>query len=1139
MSKLFKSFLLGAMVLALFAVGSVVAQKADEASAASCSITMTLRQGSKGAEVMCLQTSLGGLTADGSFGPKTKAAVMAWQAANGLTADGVFGPKSRAVWSAKDGGSTGGSLPAGCLPGYMYHPVSGVPCTPGTTPAQTGPVTVMLSSHNPASSTLVAGQATADLAHFDFNGSGTVTSVVLKRIGVSADSTPSNVYLFSGATRLTDAATVASNGLVTFSAGSGLFTVSGPKVVAVKADIAASTNGQTVGFQLVSYTVSGGTAQTANLSGNIHAIASASLAGVAASTVTPTGATLNPGTGVTLWQSTLTVSTRDVMMKRLSLRNTGSAPAASFANFKLYVNGTQVGTAAGVDANGYVTFDFSASPVTLVSGSRILRMDADILSGASRTVQFSLRTAADVDFVDSSFGVNVTPTSTPWAPAAASTISGSSGGTLTIEKDVSSPSSNVVNNGTDVLLGIFKATAYGEAMKIENLRVAYSSTDANIGSLRNGRVLIGGVQYGSTTTLNEDSQATPYTQYTINYTVVPGTPVMIEVRADIYDNDGADSITAGTDSLTAVIAVGSSNVARVDSLGYASYPGTAQSANQLLIATTQVTLSKDNTYADQSTTLPATNFKLGAWNLAGSSVEDVLLSTLSFDIDETTGSEFDQGDITNMYVVVKNGSTVVANPSPLATLSTDGQDNNYSISYTLPKNQSVTIELYGNLADDGLIEPAGAADAIDATDAFNADLTVTGTSLVGGSSITATSANTEGQAIAYGSATITASRDGSSPTVALAYDNQTVVSAAFKFSAVTAGFNVTDLTFTLPASGATVVQNVMLYEGSTLVASLPGGETVSFSGLTWNVPINTYKVLTVKLQLGNVGVGAGTTGADLTTTLTVFTAVNTSTGVSDASAADSGPSIESGSNPAGYAQYVHAAIPTISQSTVSTSLVNAIENDLYKFVVNPNGGTIALKQLKFTVVVNDNVGTNDTLTAGSFKLYRGSTDITSLVDIHNTAGATLESTNSLAEGTSTVIVTWSTEEQVTSSSEYTLKATPTGFSTAADDDYINTNLAYDSSAQTSGNVYLVDLDSTTAQVTVGLQNAASDASDGTIAATVTTGPNVVWSDVSALPHNETVTDDADGTQDAETSSADWRNGYLVQSMPLSGISKNN
>jgi hypothetical protein len=55
---------------------------------------MVIKIGSKGELVKILQTFLG-ITADGNFGPKTEAAVKAWQAKNGLIADGIVGPKTQ------------------------------------------------------------------------------------------------------------------------------------------------------------------------------------------------------------------------------------------------------------------------------------------------------------------------------------------------------------------------------------------------------------------------------------------------------------------------------------------------------------------------------------------------------------------------------------------------------------------------------------------------------------------------------------------------------------------------------------------------------------------------------------------------------------------------------------------------------------------------------------------------------------------------------------------------------------------------------------------------------------------------------------------------------------------------------------
>ena len=78
-----------------FLAGQGGATAAPAAPAAS-SARPTVKQGSKGADVKYLQNKLG-ITADGDFGPKTKAAVVAFQTKNGLTADGIVGPKT---WKA-------------------------------------------------------------------------------------------------------------------------------------------------------------------------------------------------------------------------------------------------------------------------------------------------------------------------------------------------------------------------------------------------------------------------------------------------------------------------------------------------------------------------------------------------------------------------------------------------------------------------------------------------------------------------------------------------------------------------------------------------------------------------------------------------------------------------------------------------------------------------------------------------------------------------------------------------------------------------------------------------------------------------------------------------------------------------------
>ncbi len=973
------------------------------------------------------------------FGPATRTAVMKYQAVKGFAQVGNTGPMTRAALNSSCSTTGGGVV------------------TPTPT---TGPVSAMLATTNPAASTLVAGQATANLAQFTFTGTGTVTNVVLQRVGVSSDSTLSNVYLFDGATRLTDAASVASNGMVTFNVPAGLFMVNGMKTITVKSDVLLGTSGQTVGVKLVSFMTSGSTtAMSANISGNIHSVASATLASVTAGTVTPSGATINPASNVTLWQSTLSISERDVMMKRLALRNTGSAPASAFQNFKLFVNGVQVGTAAGVDSMGYVTFDLANSPVTLAAGSRVVRVDADVVSGASRTVQFSLRQAADVDFVDSSFGVNVTPTSTPWA-GTANTISGTSGGSLTIEKDVTSPSTNLTLGGNDMNLGTFKFTAYGEPIKIETLRATFETSDDDVNSLRNGRILVNGVQYGSSSTLLEDTTTPGYTSYTLNYTVYPGTPVMVTIQADAFDNDGTNNLTAG-DTILAQIEVGSSNATRVDSLGSFNAPAATVNANSLTVASASISLTENTTYADQTVVLPFTNAKIGSWNLAGSSVEDVLLTTLSFDVDAVSDTTFTNGDLTNLSVVVKNSSgAIVAAPAPLGIVA--AADNNFSINYTLVKNTNLTIELFANLASDGV-------GTIGAADSFKTDLSVTGTSMISGQAVSALDVN--GQDNVFGTASITATVDASSPTASIVHDNQTVTTAAFRFAAVTSGYNVTDLTFTV--ADATAVSNVILMDGSTVVATKPGATTVIFNGLNWNVPANTNKVLTVQLQLGTVGIGAGSTGSALTTTLTAFTAQSVATGVSAAGTE---------TNPAGAAHYVYAATPSIAKVTLSSDdarLQNG-ENTLVRFTISSNGGPIEWSRLFFEVSKSDDpVLTNATLW-----------DVTGGANVEVAGTDTLTDVGA-ADAAGTIEFDATAVQSVSGSKTYELRITASAVD--IDVDSVVTKLAQDAAFAASA-------------TPATLEGADADAT-------------IIWSDLSASGHS--------------TSTTDWTTDYGVRNLPIS------
>ncbi|MDQ3075918.1 MAG: peptidoglycan DD-metalloendopeptidase family protein [bacterium] len=86
-------------------------------------VARTLKIGFKGDDVKALQEALG-LMPDGNFGPRTKAAVMAFQIDINLKPDGVFGPVSRL---ALFGGAI--TPPVGCTSNMGNSSITGVKCT--------------------------------------------------------------------------------------------------------------------------------------------------------------------------------------------------------------------------------------------------------------------------------------------------------------------------------------------------------------------------------------------------------------------------------------------------------------------------------------------------------------------------------------------------------------------------------------------------------------------------------------------------------------------------------------------------------------------------------------------------------------------------------------------------------------------------------------------------------------------------------------------------------------------------------------------------------------------------------------------------------------------------------------------------
>lgn len=1098
------------------------------------SFTMNLKVGDSGQAVKCLQVILNsaadtqlsaGAGSPGNeteyFGPKTKEAVIKFQekyasevlASFGLTSGtGYVGTTTRAKLNTMiSSGSNNGGTDNG---GTVIPPVTG-----------TG-LRVALSSDNPASGTLVDGQGLATLAKLVFtNGDSAeakVTRINLKRIGVSADATLTNVYAFLGQKRLTDASSV-SSGVINLNDSAGLFTVpaGGSVIISIKADV-DGTAGETMGVSVNAATDVTTTATSVNgtfpINGNLFTLATATLAGVnfASSTTPTTNTSLAPQDNYTVWQNTVTFTTRAVDFTRISFRKIGSTANTDLGNFKLYIAGVQVGsTVASLDANGYVTFDLSASPKRIEAGSHIIKLVADIIDGSNLNFYFSIRNSADANFTDTQYNVEVLPQSNSGTFTVSHVTAGTqtvSSGTLTVTKTADSPSGNKVNGAPNVTLAKYELKAAGEPVKIDTLYVAAvcsrggTTAATQVGYLRNGMLLANGVQIGSTKNLNCTTYSTTYQTFPLGSSLIvtPGSPVILEVRADMYDNDGTDNMTAD-DTISARL-VGSSSwengLGQVSSTSI-DVPASNKDGNQVTVKEGALTLSKYTAYTDQTAVAPVNDYKLGHFTLSADTTEAVNISTITVTLNAVSGFA------TDLYV--KYGTQETSHVSTVSTAA-----NAFSVNYSLAAGQTIDIEVYSDVAT-GVDSGTGVA-----------NVEVTGTTADSATAVTGTAL--DGQTITFTTGSIVSAVGAGMPLNQLVVGNQTVTAGKFKFTAANDDYTIRevqialddtdDITSAVPSS---VIISAILKDGTTVLGTkafadttIGVNDTATFTGLGSSrvvngvtvpalvVPANTSKTLTVDLVLSTPSSTASNSQINAFVTMTYFEYANSQGTISN-----------NGTDRVGNELYVFKSIPVVNKSTVTKTTLGAGTNvDLYKWTVGSEGkgtGSIAIRQMKLSLTWADT--DQSLMELESMKLYKGSTNITSLVTIRDEDANDLESTSGATSTSSTVIITFATEDVIADgdTATYTLKATAQGFVAKAN-----------TSADDKVTIYLLD-DATVNGATKYIQNNSSITQLVNSGNTGDADANFIWSDNSAVSHSST----------SASSSGDWSNGYLVQNLPLS------
>lgn len=1053
-------------------------------SSSSCSFTRDLTVGSTGTDVTCLQNGLkakGYLAANatGYFGSLTKAAVMKWQAAAGVSpAAGYFGAKSRAAFGSASTGTTGGTT-------------GGVSAGTGTG------LKIAVAATSPNGSVLVQGQGIGDLADFTFANPTSapiaVTGLTFKRVGVSNDSAMTNVYLYNGATRITDSAGISASQF-SFSNAAGVFTVpaGGVYTVSVRSDIASTnTSGQQIGVSLVAASTNGTLDSSVSfpITGGYQTVSAASLASVvfqpSASTLPTANTSLSPANDIVVWQNSVAVSTNPVKLNSIRFMNLGSIDSANVINLRLFVDGTQVGSAVPVmGADRSVTFDLSAAPVSLSTQTHIIKVLANITGGSSRTLQLSVQRSSDAMFVDSQLGqpvvLNTTSAGTTFSAANAglqtiAAVTASSG--VSVSLDPTSPTANIATGATSVKFATFAMLASGENVKVQDLYVVASSSVSGVisgaGGLNNGKIFVNGVQVGSTKDIVAGTSATLFgsaTDFALGSSLIlpAGVTTKVDIYADAQDTAGTN-LTSGA-SVVVTLAAGSSNGQGQSSLVSTNVPNSAVSTNAVTVTSSSLSATKYTGYGNQTIVAGSNNAKLGAFTLSTGSTEGVNVNTIVI-----TMSAANAASITNL--TLKDDAT----GTQLGTIvTTPGQTNSFSVSYAVPASSTKTIDIYGNVL-------AGAnAGAI----TLSVNSATAGTGMVTSNS-TSPAGNTTLQTITVGNGTLTVTTGAGDPTSTnIVAGASSVKVGQFNFAAANSSYTVNNLAILVPNGAATSVTNVTVSykdatgatqtatQSVTASASAPYA-TATFTGLGMYVPMNDSAAIDVSVGTPTIASGA-TSGAAIQVTLD---AGNTA-GVFSASdsAGNATTKVNNGANIASNGTfYVRKSIPTFAMISTGTT-VPTTGSPVYKFSITADpAGAIEWTHLTFNIATS---GTGTNITG----LYL--TDDASGVKLDDQNATTTTGTTATFDlGGNTVSAKYA-QVAAGATKTYNLYGTVSGF--------------------TTGSTITISLASDIAP----LANQA--------AAPYSNTPNTVWSDRSATGHT--------------TGSADWTNGYLLKNFTSNAVS---
>ncbi|MFA5391923.1 MAG: hypothetical protein WC331_10940, partial [Candidatus Omnitrophota bacterium] len=730
------------------------------------------------------------------------------------------------------------------------------PSTSASTTAVSGSVTVSLASDTPAAATILSdgagtsldGQALIPALKLNFtapsDGAVTVTTLKLTRSGISADSDLDNVYLYDGdsiISRLAEMQSISSK-VITFSNSNGLFTIpaGSTKTILVRFDLnREATSGKTISIALNAAgdvsSNAGSVSGSFPLSSNVFTTATAIDFGAVKIAVVAGGnsSSVDPGTtGFTAGQYQVTPANQSLQLKYLKFQMVGSATTNDVTNVKLYDGATQIGSVAQLDADKYVTFDLTSSPLAISSSQvKNLYLKADVVGGSTRTFKFYLQKGSDAVVYDTGYGVYLRPYSSSVGSfsAQATTEVTIGSGAITASKATDSPNTNIADAATGLTFAKFALKATGENIKVSSLSYYCYSSDA-ASYIDNVKILVDDVQQGTTdTTILCDTLVTETATTTVNFTVNAGTTSYVKIIGDTTD----PSVDVD-DTYRFTLSIGVDNGQQMSSLGYIDVPSAGVGGNLLTIKSGTVVAAKNAGFGDATVANPTgvvgrNNVKIGSFTVKAGAGEDVDISKITLKEDGT----YDLGpNFQNLKIM--HGSTQFG--STIGTLQTDSTSPAYTYEFSpasalrIANGQTEIFDVYADIL-------TNAADTAKTDMEILVDsVTATGVSTAADASDTTSDPSLQNIYIAASGTLLIENVPTSSQVQAQTYHSSNTATNEvelykFKLTAYTEAIDVTRVivndTIKSEAYGATTTSGkptttfslFKLYKGSTLVGS--------------------------------------------------------------------------------------------------------------------------------------------------------------------------------------------------------------------------------------------------------------------------------------------------------------------------------